>query len=112
MPNPYRPLPFDNRASEDRIWEAAGITQADRAGMLAHAFDRTGEALDASVVKVFQYQGEVYYSIPLVDHDTRLRASKQSNSGSRLAPNTLMCRSPRYSVKTSTTSLPIFSASE
>ncbi len=75
-----KPLPFDTTVSEDLIWEAAGITKADRARALAHAFHRTREAMDASVVKVFQYQGEVVESKPLVDHDTRLRASKQAAS--------------------------------
>ena len=80
MPSPYRPLPFANDATEDRIWEAAGITKADRARALAHAFNRTKEALDASVVKVFQYQGKVVTSRPMVDHDTRLKAAKQAAS--------------------------------
>ncbi len=73
-----KPLPFDTTVSEDLIWEAAGITKAARAGALAHAFNRTKEALDATVVKVFQYQGEVVTSDPMIDHDTRLRASKQA----------------------------------
>ncbi len=75
-----KPLPFDTTVSEDLIWEAAGITKADRARALAHAFHRTREALDASVVKVFQYQGEVVTSRPMIDHDTRLKAAKQAAS--------------------------------
>jgi len=75
-----KPLPFDTTVSEDLIWEAAGITKADRAEALAHAFNRTKEALDASVVKVFQYQGEVVTSRPMIDHDTRLKAAKQAAS--------------------------------
>ncbi len=72
-----KPLPFDTTVSEDLIWEAAGITKADRAEALAHAFNRTVEAMDAHVTKVFQYQGEVVESKPMVDHDTRLKAAKQ-----------------------------------
>ena len=75
-----KPLPFDTTVSEDLIWEAAGITKADRARALAHAFHRTREAMDASVVKVFQYQGEVVTSRPMIDHDTRLKAAKQAAS--------------------------------
>ncbi len=80
MSNSYRPLPFANDTTEDRIWEAAGITKADRARALAHAFNRTREAMDASVVKVFQCQGEVVTSRPIIDHDTRLKAAKQAAS--------------------------------
>ncbi len=75
-----KPLPFDTTVSEDLIWEAAGITKADCAEALAHAFHRTREARDASVVKVFQYQGEVVTSRPMIDHDTRLKAAKQAAS--------------------------------
>ncbi len=75
-----KPLPFDTTVSEDRIWEAAGITKADRAEALAHAFHRTREAMDANVFKVFQYQGEVVTSDPMIDHDTRLKAAKQAAS--------------------------------
>ena len=74
----YRPLPALTHNTEDAIWEAAGITQEERAGTLAHAFRRTQEAMDASVIKVFQSEGSVVYSKPLIDHVTRLKASKQA----------------------------------
>ena len=74
----YRPLPALTHNTEDAIWDAAGITQDERAGTLAHAFRRTQEAMDASTVKVFQSEGNVVYSRPQIDHVTRLKASKQA----------------------------------
>ena len=74
----YRPLPALTHNTEDAIWDAAGIKQDERSGTLAHAFRRTQEAMDASVIKVFQSEGSVVYSKPLIDHVTRLKASKQA----------------------------------
>ena len=64
--------------NQDGIFDAAGITKEERYGLLRHAVSRTAEALDATITKVFHHQGEVYYAKPLIDHATRLTASKQA----------------------------------
>lgn len=62
----------------DEIFERAGITKEDRARMLQKVFKSTERRLDAMQVKVFNDNGRIIYSQPLVDHGTRGKAIDQA----------------------------------
>ena len=62
----------------DEIFERTGITKDDRARMLKKLFDSTEKRLGAMHVKVFNHNGVVITSDPLVDHGTRGKAIDQA----------------------------------
>jgi len=62
----------------EEIFERAGISKDDRALLLKRVFDRTTKRLGATHVKVFQSEGDILYSKPLVDHGTQGKAIDQA----------------------------------
>lgn len=62
----------------DEIFERAGITKDDRAKLLNSIFKKTIERLEAKHVKVFNHNGKIIRSSPLVDHATQGKAVDQA----------------------------------
>ena len=62
----------------DEIFERAGITKDDRAKLLNSIFKKTIERLEAKQVKVFNHNGKIIRSSPLVDHATQGKAVDQA----------------------------------